>query len=249
MSPRSTATPNAYVIAQKEAELDIFLRLPRGMVIPEDVRKRLGVTKNSELVLVLTKALYGLKQAGRLWNQLFHKSLIKLGFAPSLTDMCVVDRMDTGMQQLAIDAFFGELTELFIKDVSPASKLLSMRVTYSEVKVYDFDQEQAITEMLREHGMVSAHSVRTPISAESNKIDEASDALLPRSGGDGVGTVRKFQSLVGSPMWVARCTRSDIAFAMHKASRRTHSPTMVDWKLGMRVACYVAGTKHLRLKM
>ncbi|KAE8906594.1 hypothetical protein PF003_g9247 [Phytophthora fragariae] len=124
-----------------------------------------------------------------------------------------------------------------------------MRVTYSEVKVYDFDQEQAITEMLREHGMVSAHSVRTPISAESNKIDEASDALLPRSGGDGVGTVRKFQSLVGSPMWVARCTRSDIAFAMHKASRRTHSPTMVDWKLGMRVACYVAGTKHLRLKM
>ncbi|KAE9287321.1 hypothetical protein PF008_g26441 [Phytophthora fragariae] len=89
MSPRSTETPNAYVIAQKEAELDIFLRLPRGMVIPEDVRKRLGVTKNSELVLVLTKALYGLKQAGRLWNQLFHKSLIKLEFAPSLTDMCV----------------------------------------------------------------------------------------------------------------------------------------------------------------
>ncbi|KAE8906884.1 hypothetical protein PF005_g11125 [Phytophthora fragariae] len=47
MSPRSTPTPNAYVMTQKEAELDIFLRLPREMVIPKDVRKRLGVTKTA----------------------------------------------------------------------------------------------------------------------------------------------------------------------------------------------------------
>ncbi|KAE9223164.1 hypothetical protein PF005_g6413 [Phytophthora fragariae] len=213
--------PNTYANADKEAELDIFLRLPHGMVILED-------------------ALYGLKQAGRLWNQLLHKTLIKLGFAQSLTDM-------SGMQQQAVDAFFGELAELSIKDLGPANKFLGMRVTYSED--YDFDQELFIEEMLSEHGMVSVDSVRTPIGAESNEIDEASDELLPTSGGDGVVTVRMFQSLVGSVMWVARCTRPDIAYTVHKASRRTHSPTMSNWKLGKRIARYLAGTKSLRLSM
>ncbi|KAE9175406.1 hypothetical protein PF004_g26391 [Phytophthora fragariae] len=77
--------------------------------------------------------------------------------------------------------------------------------------------------------------MRTPIGAESKEIDEAPDELLPTSGGDGVVTVRKFQSLVVSLMWVARCTRPDIACAIHKASRRTQSPTMSDWKLGKRI--------------
>ncbi|KAL4169511.1 hypothetical protein KRP22_010430 [Phytophthora ramorum] len=73
-----------------------------------------------------------------------------------------------------------------------------MRVSYNDDEGYDLDQELAIEEMLREHGMASVHSVRTPIGAESNEIDEASDELLPTSGGDDVVTVRKFQSLVGS---------------------------------------------------
>ncbi|KAE9165180.1 hypothetical protein PF004_g29584 [Phytophthora fragariae] len=47
-------------------------------------------------------------------------------------------------------------------------------------------------------------------------------------------------------MWVARCTRPDIAYAVHKASRRTHSPTMSDWKLGKRIARHLAGTKSCR---
>jgi hypothetical protein len=257
--------PNAYVKAEKEAELDIYLRLPRGVMIPEDVRVRLGVSNDNELVLELKKALYGLKQTGRLWNQLLHKTLMKLGFAQSLTDMCVYHRrrggvlvvvgvyvddlLVTGMQQQAVDAFFGELTELSIKDLGPASKFLGMRVSYDEDEGYDFDQELAIEEMLREHGMASAHGVRTPIGADSNEVDMASEELLPTSGSDNVVTVRKFQSLVGSLMWVARCTRPDIAFAVHKASRRTHNPTMSDWKLGKRIARYLAGSKSLRLSM
>ncbi|KAE9344912.1 hypothetical protein PF008_g9011 [Phytophthora fragariae] len=147
------------------------------------------------------------------------------------------------------DSFPGEQTELSIKDLGPASKFLGVRVTYNEAEGYGFDQELAIEEMLREHGMASVHSVRTPIGTESNEIDEASGELLPTSGGDGVVSGRKCQSLVGSLMCEARCTRPDIAFAVHKASWRTHSPTMSAWKLGKRVARYLAGTKHLRLKM
>jgi hypothetical protein len=56
-----------------------------------------------------------------------------------------------------------------------------MKLTYNEDEGYDFDQELAIEEMmLREHGMASVHTVRTPIGAESNDVDEASEELFPK---------------------------------------------------------------------
>ena len=72
---------------------------------------------------------------------------------------------------------------------------------------------------------------------------------LPVFGGDGVVTVKVFQSLVGSLLWISRCTRPDIAFAVHKASRRTNNPTMGDYKLAKKIARYLSGTKTLRLSM
>lgn len=41
----------------------------------------------------------------------------------------VDDLLVTGTQQDALDAFFGELTGLAIKDLGTVSKFLSMRVT------------------------------------------------------------------------------------------------------------------------
>ena len=61
--------------------------------------------------------------------------------------------------------------------------------------------------------------------------------------------MKKFQSIVGSLLWVSRCTRPDIAFATHKASRRTHRPAMGDWKLDKKFAMYLSSTKKLRLSM
>lgn len=48
-------------------------------------------------------------------------------------------------------------------------------------------------------------------------------------------------------MWVVR--RPDIAFAVHKAARRTHGPTVDEWKLAKRILRYLGGTKELRLRM
>ena len=40
-------------------------------------------------------------------------------------------------------------------------------------------------------------------------------------------SIKNFQSLVGTLLWIARCTRLDIAFAIHNATRKTHEPRMV----------------------
>ncbi|GMG14877.1 unnamed protein product [Phytophthora fragariaefolia] len=233
--------PNAYVKAVKEAGLTIYIHPPQGMVISEEVLKLLGVESAKELVLELQKALYGLKQAGSLWNQLLHKKLIEIGFEQSLTDMCVYfrwrdgillgvgvymdDLLVTGTEQSAVDAFFGELKEFSVKDLGQASKFLGMRITYDDTDGAD------------------------AYRPEWNELRGADCEKLPVTGGAEVATVKRFQSLVGSLMWVSRCTRPDLAFAVHKASRRTHDPTVDDWKLAKRVLRYLGGTKELRLRM
>jgi hypothetical protein len=93
-----------------------------------------------------------------------HKTLLNLGFVQSLTDMChrrrevvlevvgvyVDGLLVTGMLQQAVDAFFGEQTELSSKDLGPVSTFLGMRVTYDEDEGYEFNQELTIA-MLRKN--------------------------------------------------------------------------------------------------
>ena len=88
--------PNAYVKADKEDNLGIYIHVPQGMQIAEDLKKKIGVVQNNEIVLELKKALYGLKQAGRLWSKLLHQKLADIGFKQSLTDMCVYFRWTHG---------------------------------------------------------------------------------------------------------------------------------------------------------
>ncbi|KAG3098783.1 hypothetical protein PI124_g16096 [Phytophthora idaei] len=70
--------PNAYVKAEKGDEL-------AGKVIPEEIKNRLEVADDEDLVLELKKALYGLNQAGYLWSKLLHRMYVEIGFEQSLT--------------------------------------------------------------------------------------------------------------------------------------------------------------------
>ena len=72
---------------------------------------------------------------------------------------------------------------------------------------------------------------------------------MVESADSGGPSVRTFQSLVVSLLWVARCTRPDIAFAVHKATRQTHQPRLHDLKLSKRIARYLKGTLRYKLCM
>ncbi|OWZ15199.1 putative mitochondrial protein [Phytophthora megakarya] len=124
-----------------------------------------------------------------------------------------------------------------------------MRIEYSDENGYDLDQEVTIDELLQTYGLEKAHAVRVPIGEDWNEAQDGSTELLPTNGGEGAATVKTFKSLVGSLLWIARCTRPDIAFAVQKATRRTHAPAVADWKLAKRVLRYLAGTKSLKLRM
>jgi hypothetical protein len=53
--------------------------------------------------------------------------------------------------------------------------------------------------------------------------------------------------MTGALLWFARCTRTDIAFAVHQMTRRTHAPRICDLKMGKRILRYLDGTSECRL--
>jgi hypothetical protein len=58
---------------------------------------------------------------------------------------------------------------------------------------------------------------------------------------------KQFRTLAGGLIWLARCTRPDIAFAVHQMTRRTHAPCVGDMRLGKRVLRYLLGTATAKL--
>ncbi|KAE9207773.1 hypothetical protein PF004_g16945 [Phytophthora fragariae] len=257
--------PSAYVKADKEEGLEIYLYIPDGMEISDKLLALLGVKHKGQLALRLIKSLYGLKQAGRLWNRLLHKILVKLGFCQCYTDGCLYYKRDaggvtlvgayvddllvTGTSNARVDAFFEDMAVLELKDLGVVSKFLGIGFEYDKDKGWLLEQRQVILWMLDKFGLSEASAVRVPIGGEhENDVD---GELLPN---DGAGspqrpTVQTFQSLVGSLLWIARCTRPDIAYAVHRVTRRTHEHRVSDWRLAKKIARYLKGTVDTKFAM
>uniref|UniRef100_A0AAV1VL46 Reverse transcriptase Ty1/copia-type domain-containing protein n=1 Tax=Peronospora matthiolae TaxID=2874970 RepID=A0AAV1VL46_9STRA len=236
--------PYAYVKAEKEEHLDIFMKVPKGMQITKEELQGFGVESSGEVALLLKKSLYGLKQAGRLWSKLLHSKLTENGYKQCTKDMCqyykhqgqewtivgayVDDLLVTGTKQCAVDEFFAGMETLSIKDLGVVQKFLGLRISLDDTQGYILDQEVMIDVLLRDFKLGSANGVRTPIGDECNDDNKDNVDYLPARGASGEPSLSAFQSLVGSLLWIARCTRPDICFAVHKATRQTHKPTTKD---------------------
>ena len=226
MPARHGDVPNAYVKALTEKNLGLYLQVPQGMKISTSKLDELGVTSRDQVVVRLQKSLYGLKQAGRLWSHLLHEKLSDAGFKQSLTDSClyydqdkkgitvlgvyVDDILITGTSFSRIESTFDSLSSLSIKNLGPVSKFLGMRVRYSDEDGYYLNQEPSVCELITKMGLYEVHTVLTPIGQNySDSTTPKSDCL--RMLVVKKPTIKKFQSLAGSHLWVARCTRPDIS--------------------------------------
>ena len=260
---RNGDVPNAYPRADTEEEFDIYIELPQGFEVNEETMERIGVKNRSEMVLKLNKNLYGLKQAGRLWNKHMDKFLKDHGYLQCVTDKCVYYRVEdreivvvglyvddvlvTGSSERAIESFFETAKEMDIKDLGEVSKFLGMRFKWIE-SGYEVDQEQTIEELLVKYGMENANPTRLPIQATYDEIEEGK--LLPSEpNGEQPVSVKVYQSIVGSLLWIARCTRPDILFAVQVATRKSHAPTEGDLRIAKQILRYLRGTSSLKMHL
>ena len=155
----------------------------------------------------------------------------------------VDDLQVTRTKQSAVDDFFVGLKTLSIKDLGVVKRFLGLRISLDDSSGYVLDQEVMIDALLRDFKLKSANGARTPIGNECNADDDNDPEFLPASGPSGEPSLSSFQSLVGSLLWIARCTRPNICFAVHRATRQTHKPTTEDWKTTKRIARYLKMSK------
>jgi hypothetical protein len=204
-------------------------------------------------VLKLQRSLYGLKQAGRLWNNLLHDELIRLGYSRCITDLCLYYKrsnkdiavvgiyvdylLATATDGRLVNDLFRNLKSLEVKDLGVVEKFLGMRVKFSPDS-FTLDQETLIEDYLKTNGMINATPLTSPVC-----LDMTPNHDEPLSPSD----AKSFRTLAGGLLWLACCTRPDIAFAVHQLTRRTHAPRLVDQLLAKRILRYLAGTSTTKL--
>ncbi len=84
---------------------------------------------------------------------------------------------------------------------------------------------------------IASRVTTTTVLHQDNEGDELLDAA----------EAKQFCILAAGLLWLAHCTRQDIAFAVHQITRRTHIHRVADMRLGTRVSCYLIGTTSVKL--
>ena len=62
-------------------------------------------------------------------------------------------------------------------------------------------------------------------------------------------SVKEVQSLVVRLLWIARCTRTDVCFAIDRVVRQKQKPTMDEWNMAKRILSNFKETKMLNLQI
>lgn len=222
----------------------VYMEQPEGFTIKGQENK----------VFKLNKAIYGLKQASKAWyKKIDHVLCEKLKFNRSSSEPCVYFKSHN--ESFIIIALYVDdiilfsrcddrekldikvklMKEFDITDLGPAHQVLGMRLCRDENKI-TLDQSNYIKHLLQKYKMEDCKSSHTPMETGlklpiGNQRDDTYD----------------YRGLIGSLMYIAVCTRPDIAYAVGYLSQFNESFTEIHWKAAKRVLRYLKGTLHLSL--
>ena len=225
---------------------DIYMEQPEGY----------AVKGKEHLVCKLRKSLYGLKQSPRCWNAKFSDHMHKAGFEQSQADSCVFVRHEPiAMVAVYVDDLIiitktteemNRLKECLsnrfkMKDMGELHYCLGISIEQDkERKSLYMHQKQYIANMIEKYGLSDCKPASTPadINVKLTKSEAESNAVDPV----------KYQSIVGSLLYVAIATRPDIAQAVGVVSKFNSRPSQIHLTAAKRVLRYLKGTSDLVLK-
>lgn len=209
------------------------------------------IQKGSEnKVCLLKKAIYGLKQASRMWNKRIHTVLIELGLQQSEHEPCVYFKISDDkvlIVALYVDDFLvfsnsneaanhlkKELMKQFkMQDLGEARFCLGMKICRDKsTGMISVSQKHYVMELLDRFNMSESKVAKTPMEANL-KLLKSNVSIKPDV---------PYQCLIGSLMYLATCTRPDIAYPVSMLSQFNSCFTMEHWKHAKRVLRYLKGT-------
>jgi hypothetical protein len=199
----------------------------------------------------LHKALYGLKQAPRAWYMRLKKELEALGFTACISDaglytkvmadgtrvvllVYVDDILVAGSQLSAVTEVKEQLGRVFdLRDLGEARMFLGMEIERDRgMRTLRLTQRQAVSDLMQRYSM-------TACKPRSNPLCPSMQLLRATEGQE---RVAGFAEIVGSLLYVANCTRPDIAHAVSVLSRHMANPTSAHLSAAKCVLRYLAGT-------
>ena len=224
----------------------VYMRFPEGMK-PQHGK-----------VLLLNHSLNSLKQSGYNWHVLAHKFLTEQGLLRSNIDTCFYHRWDAEkliLVGLYVDDFrvaadsqiqIDELVTAFraeypIKVQSP-EWWLGMKIVHDRVQgTMLITQEAYVDAMLTRFNMQDCGFVDTP-AAPGTKLERTPLGEIDEE-------ARKFpyREAVGALLWLARCSRPDILYAVNQLGAHCSNPNSIHVSALKRCLRYVKTTKHLGL--
>ena len=207
---------------------DIYMKLPDGYHLPTDFNKSRDVYS-----VKLQRSLYGLKQSGRMWYNRLSEYLAMQGFTNNPVCPCIFIRSQ-GQGFLIIAVYVDDLnligspdeiakmsqslTDTFeMKDLGKTKFCLGLQVEHLNDGIL-LHQTTYTSNLLRKFYMDKSHPLSTPMVGRS--LDVAKDPFRPLEEGEEVlGPEVPYLSAIGGLLYLANCTRPDIAFSVNLLAR------------------------------
>ena len=208
-----------------------------------------GYEDGTGMVCHLHKALYGLRQAPRAWHTRLKQELECLGFRASEADpglyvgaegiyllIYVDDILITALKIDAVGRVKASLLKAFDgRDMGEAGLFLGMSIQRDRAnRLLKMSQPRLTADLVAKYGLEASKTRSIPLSLGVKLVrDEGEPLDLEECG---------YTNLVGSLLYLAVCTRPDIAQAVGALSKYMAAPTTVHWQAAKGVLRYVAGT-------
>ena len=205
---------------------------------------------NPDLACKLNKALYGLKQASRAWHRTLKTEIESMGFKESTADpglfikpssppayllIYVDDILVITNNTSMLNSVKNQISTAFeTRDLGPATFFLGIDIIRDRTtKTIKLTQTRHTTDLLSKFNMEKSKPFDTPSSI----------AIKLTADGEPLDTKEHpYSTLIGSLMYLASCTRPDIAQAVGALARYMSKPTTTHWTAAKHVLRYLAGT-------
>uniref|UniRef100_A0A2N9FK49 Reverse transcriptase Ty1/copia-type domain-containing protein n=1 Tax=Fagus sylvatica TaxID=28930 RepID=A0A2N9FK49_FAGSY len=236
---------------------DIYMKIPEGYKMPEAYNSK----SRNMYSIKLQRSLYGLKQSGRMWYNRLSEYLLKEGFENNPICPCVfIKKSESGFAIVAV--YVDDLNlvgtpekltktadylnnEFEMKDLGKTKFCLGLQIEHLPDGIL-IHQSTYIEKVLKHFHMDKAHPLSTPMVVRS--LDVKKDPFRPQEvGEETLGPEVPYLSAIGALMYLANCTRPDIAFSVNLLARYSSAPTLRHWNGVKHVLRYLRGTTDMGL--
>lgn len=214
-----------------------------------------GLKERHGYVCQLLKSMYGIKQAGRIWGSLLLTTLQRWNFQQAVSDERVLFKQEEShfiLLIIVVDdfaflsnspaflaAFKDQLQSTFdVKYFGSLKTFIGWEITQHENGI-GISQERYTRELLTKYDLSNCNTTLTPMPTTAD--------LLPKTDNEkplSTDEHRLYRIQIGELLYLAVCTRPDIAFAVCALARSLHAPASRHLTMIRRILRYLSGTKN-----